>query len=104
MRFQNYVGNRVLTTLTNLLYGSRLTDMETCYKLMHRRIANGLRIESNRFNVEPELTAKILRSGTRILEVPIRYVGRTRSEGKKIGWLDFVSAVWTLLRFRWNRG
>ena len=100
MAFKNWVGNRVLTELTNVLYGSRLTDMETCYKLVRRDVVQGFRIESNRFNVEPELTAKLLMNGTSIVEVPISYVGRTRSEGKKISWLDFVSAVWTLTRLR----
>ena len=78
--------------------------METCYKLIRRDVLAGLTIESNRFNVEPELTAKLLRRGTRILEVPISYVGRTHSEGKKISWSDFVSAVWTLVRLRGRPG
>ena len=100
MAFQNWVGNRVLTGLTNVLYGSRITDMETCYKLMRRSVVATLDIESNRFNVEPELTAKLLKRGVTIFEVPIAYVGRSRSEGKKISWVDFLSAVWTLVRFR----
>ena len=89
MAFKNWVGNRVLTWLTNRLYGSALSDMETCYKVIRRDVLAGLTIESNRFNVEPELTAKLLMRGTRILEVPVSYVGRTHSEGKKISWLDF---------------
>ena len=100
MAFANWVGNRVLTWLTNRLYGSTLSDMETCYKVIRREVLADLTIESNRFNVEPEVTAKLLMRGTRILEVPISYVGRTHSEGKKISWLDFVSAVWTLVRLR----
>ena len=100
MAFKNWAGNRVLTWLTNRLYGSALSDMETCYKLIRRDVLTNLTIESNRFNVEPELTAKLLMGGTRIREVPISYVGRTHSEGKKISWLDFFSAVWTLLRLR----
>ena len=100
MAFKNWVGNRVLTWLTNRLYGSALSDMETCYKVIRRDVLADLTIESNRFNVEPEVTAKLLMRGTRILEVPISYVGRTHSEGKKISWLDFISAVWTLVRLR----
>ena len=100
MAFKNWVGNRVLTWLTNQLYGSTLSDMETCYKVIRRDVLADLTIESNQFNVEPELTAKLLMRGTRIREVPISYVGRTHSEGKKISWLDFISAVWTLIRLR----
>ena len=100
MTLANWVGNRLLTWLTNLLYGSRLTDMETCYKLFRREVVVGLEIKSNRFNVEPELTAKVLKMGTPIYEVPVSYAARTVSEGKKIGWVDFGSAVWTLVRYR----
>ena len=100
MGFKNWVGNRVLTCLTNRLYGSALSDMETCYKVIRRDVLADLTIESNRFNIEPELTAKLLMRGTRILEVPISYVGRTHCEGKKISWLDFVSAIWTLVKLR----
>ncbi|HJO39442.1 MAG: glycosyltransferase family 2 protein [Vicinamibacterales bacterium] len=100
MALRHRAGNRTLTKLTNLLYGSALTDMETCYKLIRRDVANDLRIESDRFNVEPELTAKILMRDTPIVEVPIAYAARTRSEGKKISWMDAVSAVWTLVRLR----
>ena len=104
MAFKNLVGNKLLTGLTNVLYGSQLTDMETCYKLIRRSVVSTLSLEANRFNVEPELTAKLLRLGLPIFEVPISYVGRTRSEGKKISWVDFVSAVWTLLRLRVSPG
>ena len=100
MAYANRVGNRLLTWLTNCLYGSTLSDMETCYKLIRRNVLADLTIESNRFDVEPELTAKLLLRGTHILEVPISYVGRTHSEGKKISWVDFVSAVWILGRLR----
>lgn len=103
MPFPNYVGNRVLTALTNLLFGCSLTDMETCFKLTRRHLLADLTIESNRFNVEPELTAKLLDTGRSIVEIPITYVGRTQSEGKKISWVDFVSAVATLVRYRWAR-
>jgi glycosyltransferase involved in cell wall biosynthesis len=100
MAFKHLAGNRALTLLTNVLYGATLTDMETCYKLIRRDVVADLRIESDRFNVEPELTAKILKRGTAILEVPIAYAARTRLEGKKISWMDAVSAVWTLVRLR----
>ena len=100
MAFQNWVGNRVLTWLTNRLYGAALTDMETCYKLIRRDVLTAITIESNRFNVEPEVTAKLLTNGVRIFEVPVSYVCRTHAEGKKISWLDFISAAWTLVRLR----
>ena len=100
MAFKNWVGNRVLTGLTNVLFGAQLTDMETCYKLIKRDVVQSIDIQSNRFNVEPELTAKLLMKGLRIYEVPASYVGRTTAEGKKISWLDFVSAVWTLVSLR----
>ena len=100
MFFSQRVGNVVLTMLTNLLYGASLTDMETCYKLFAREVVSGMTLTGNRFNVEPELTAKVLRKGLEIVEVPVSYVGRPYAEGKKINWRDFVSAVWTLLRLR----
>jgi len=100
MAFKNWVGNRLLTGLTNLLFGAKLTDMETCYKLIRRDVVQSIDIKSNRFNVEPELTAKLLMKGLRIYEVPASYVGRTSAEGKKISWLDFVSAIWTLVSLR----
>ena len=90
----------MLTGLTNVLFGAQLTDMETCYKLIKRDVVQSIDIQSNRFNVEPELTAKLLMKGLRIYEVPASYVGRTSAEGKKISWLDFVSAVWTLVSLR----
>ena len=100
MFFTQRIGNVVLTWLTNRLYGASLTDMETCYKLFAREVVAGLALTSNRFNVEPELTAKVLRQGFDIVEVPITYTGRRYAEGKKINWRDFVSAVWTLVRLR----
>ena len=98
--FAQRVGNVVLTWLTNLLYGASLTDMETCYKLFARDVVAGMTLTSDRFNVEPELTAKVLRQGLDIVEVPIAYTGRTYTDGKKINGRDFLSAVWTLIRFR----
>jgi glycosyltransferase involved in cell wall biosynthesis len=96
----HYVGNKSLTMLTNLLYGVMLTDMETCYKLLPGNFVRNLTIRSNRFNFEPEITAKILKSGMRIVEVPISYEGRTFEEGKKITWRDGLAALGTLLKFR----
>ena len=105
MFFTQRVGNVILTWLTNVLYGSSLTDMETCYKLFARDVVAGMSLTSNRFNVEPELTAKVLRQGIDIVEVPIAYTGRTYTDGKKINWRDFLSAVWTLVRLRfWPLG
>ena len=100
MFFRQRLGNVVLTWLTSVLYGASLTDMETCYKLFAREVVAGLTLTANRFNVEPELTAKVLRQGIAIVEVPIAYAGRPYAEGKKIHWRDFVSAVWTLFRLR----
>ena len=98
--FWHYTGNRTLTFLSNLFTNLRLTDMETCYKLFARDVMKGFTLVSNRFDVEPELTAKVLRAGLEIEEVPIAYAGRSYREGKKINWRDFVSAIWTLVRFR----
>ena len=100
MSVRHVVGNRLLTGLTNLLYGSALTDMETCYKLVRTSLLRKLGITCNRFDVEPEITAKLLKRGVTIHEVPISYEGRSFAEGKKISYLDFVSAVWTLVRLR----
>ena len=100
MSVRHVVGNRLLTGLTNLLYGSALTDMETCYKLVRTSLLQKLGITCNRFDVEPEITAKLLKRGVTIHEVPISYEGRSFAEGKKISYLDFVSAVWTLVRLR----
>jgi hypothetical protein len=94
--------NRLLSAVTTLLYATRITDMETCYKLIERRLVQGLALRSSGFDIEPELTAKILKRGVRILEVPIRYTGRSRAEGKKIGWRDGARALWTLVRYRFR--
>ena len=96
----HYWGNKLLTLTTNMLFGVMLTDMETCYKLMPGDFARTVEIESSRFNFEPEITAKILKAGLKIREVPISYKGRTHSEGKKITWKDGMSAILTLLKFR----
>jgi len=96
----HYFGNKLLTLLTNLFYGVMLTDMETCYKLMPGDFVRNLKIKSDRFDFEPEITAKILKSGLKIREVPISYSGRAFSEGKKITWRDGFKAVYTLIKFR----
>ena len=100
MLFWHWIGNRVLSLVTNVLYNTTISDMETCYKLFDRRVLDGLTIESNRFEFEPEITAKILRRGYRIYEVPISYNGREFDEGKKITWKDGFGALWALVRFR----
>ncbi|MFZ5424756.1 MAG: glycosyltransferase family 2 protein [Patescibacteria group bacterium] len=96
----HYFGNKFLTIITSILFGVLLTDMETCYKLLPGKFARNVDIKSNRFNFEPEITAKIIRAGLRIKEVPIKYSGRSHSEGKKITWRDGFSAIYTLLKFR----
>ena len=94
------VANKFLTWVTNLLYKSSLTDMETAYKAFRAEIITRLPLKCHRFEFEPEVTAKLLRNGYRIKEVPISYNPRTAAEGKKINWRDGVSAVWTLLKYR----
>lgn len=94
-------GNYLLTVLTNLLYGSELSDMETCYKLIPRKYFLSFKLTCRRFDFEPEVTAKLLKLGVRILEVPVNYKKRGFSEGKKIKWFsDGVGAVWTLVKYR----
>jgi hypothetical protein len=88
--------------MTNVLFGSRLTDMETCYKLMRTDIARGLGLEANRFDIEPEITAKLLRAGHRIIERPVRFEPRSRAQGKKIGWRDGIQAMAVLARHRFR--
>ena len=100
MLFLHWVGNRFLSLVTNVLYNSTLSDMETCYKLFDRRVLDGIRLHADRFDFEPEFTAKVLRRGIRIYEVPISYAGRELSEGKKITWQDGVTALWTLVKYR----
>jgi hypothetical protein len=97
------VANKVLTGVTNGLYGSRITDMETCYKIMRIEVARGLNLEANRFDIEPEITAKVLRQGLRIVERPVRFEPRSRAQGKKIGWRDGVRALQVLARHRFGK-
>jgi glycosyltransferase involved in cell wall biosynthesis len=100
MLFLHWVGNRLLSLVTNVLYNTTLSDMETCYKLVDRSLMLELDLRSNRFDIEPEITAKILKRGIRIYEVPISYTGREFDEGKKITWRDGFAALWTLAKFR----
>jgi glycosyltransferase involved in cell wall biosynthesis len=102
MFLHHWIGNRFLTTITNILFCTTLSDMETCYKLFSRKSLEGIRIRSDRFNFEPEITAKILKKGIRIYEVPISYTGREYEEGKKITWRDGFSALWAILKFRFT--
>ena len=98
--FTHYLGNRILTLATNVLYNTMLTDMETCYKVMRREVLEGLDLRSRGFGIEPELTAKIFKRGYRVYEVPITYDGRGYDEGKKITWKDGLTALWVLIRHR----
>jgi len=101
--FWHSVGNKLLTTLSNAFSDLNLTDMETCYKVMVRKVANRLDLQSRDFGIEPEITQKVARMRARIYEVPISYHGRTYEEGKKIGLKDAFKAVYTILRFwRWK--
>jgi glycosyltransferase involved in cell wall biosynthesis len=100
MLFFHWVGNRFLSLVTNVLYNTTLSDMETCYKLVDRELLLDLGLRCNRFDIEPEITAKILKRGIRIYETPISYTGREFDEGKKITWRDGFAALWTLAKFR----
>lgn len=102
--FWHMVGNRFLTLLSNMLTNLNLTDMETCYKAFRRELLDVITIEENRFGFEPEITAKIARSGARIYEVGISYAGRTYAEGKKIGWRDGISAIRCIIKYNLFRG
>ena len=99
--FWHTVGNRFLTLASNMFTNLNLTDMETCYKMFRREVVQSMRIESRRFGIEPEITAKVARRGYRIFEVPISYYGRTYEEGKKIGLKDAINAFFCILRFRY---
>jgi len=100
MLFWHMVGNKLLSLVTNVLYNTTLSDMETCYKMFARSALDGIRVRSDHFDFEPEITAKVLKKGIRIYEVPISYAGREYSEGKKIHWTDGFSALWTLVKYR----
>ncbi len=100
IRLKTRLQNRAIVMLANLLYGSRLTDVTTAYRLFRTDVIRGIRLESARFEIESEITAKLLRLGIRIVEVPVSYRPRTSAEGKKIRWTDGVSAVLALVRWR----
>lgn len=97
------VMNQALTTLSNMTSGLNLTDMETCYKAFRREVIQSIRLEENRFGIEPELTAKVARGHWRVYEVPISYYGRTYAEGKKIGWKDGVRALYAIAKYGLKR-
>lgn len=98
--FWHYVGNKILTTLSNIFTNLNLNDMETCYKVFRREILDRVEFKSKRFGFEPEFTSKVAKLKCKIYEVPISYSGRDYSEGKKIGWKDGVAAIFHIIRFR----
>ena len=100
--FTHYAGNRFLTLVTNVLYNTMLTDMETCYKVMRTDVLRSMTLDANGFGIEPELTAKIFKRHYRVYEVPITYDGRGYEEGKKITWRDGFVALWVLLKYRFT--
>ena len=97
--FWHYVGNKVLTLLSDIFTNLKLTDMETCYKIFRREVLQDIKLKSDRFGFEPEITAKIAKGNWRVYEVPISYAGRTYAEGKKITWKDGLATLWYILRF-----
>lgn len=101
--FWHSLGNRVLTTLSNMANDLNLTDMETCYKAVRGDLMRSLKLTSERFGIEPEITSQLAQARARIYEVPISYHGRTYEEGKKIGWRDGVEALWLIFKFRFLR-
>ncbi|HSB61586.1 MAG TPA: glycosyltransferase family 2 protein [Vicinamibacteria bacterium] len=98
--FTHYLANLFLNLVTNVLYNTTMTDMETCFKAVRADLLKGLPLKSERFGIEPEITAKLFKRGARVYEVPITYEGRDYSEGKKITWRDGFPALWTLLKYR----
>ncbi len=100
MLFWHMLGNKMLTLVTNILYNTILSDMETCYKVFRADVIKGIPLHSRRFELEPEITAKVLKRGHRIFEVPISYYGREYSEGKKITWREGPKALWTLIKYK----
>ena len=100
MLFWHMLANKLITLLTNVLYNAILSDVETCYKVFRADLIKAIPLRSNRFEIEPEITAKVLKRGHRIYEVPISYTGREYTQGKKIGLKDAFAAVWALLKYR----
>jgi dolichol-phosphate mannosyltransferase len=104
MGFLQYWGNKVINWSVNLAFGSRLTDVETCYQVFRRDALEGVTLENNDFAFTVELTVKLIRSGRKIVEIPIAYIPRGRAEGKKVYWADGFAALWTILKLRLQRG
>lgn len=102
MYFWNMIANKILTLATNLLYNSILSDMETCYKVFRAEVVKNMKLHARGFEFEPEVTAKVLKQGIHIYEVPISYNGREYEEGKKIKWTDAPIALWTLIKYRFT--
>lgn len=98
--FWHFLVNKFLTEITNILFKANLTDMETCYKMLKTDLFKKLNIQAERFDIEVEITAKLLKNKVKILEVPISYKGRSYHEGKKITWKDGISTLWALIKFR----
>ena len=96
----HYFGNMFLTAMTNILYGAKITDMETCYKVFRKEVVRSINLKARRFDFEPEITAKILKKGYKIKEIPINFVGRKFDEGKKITWADGIKALFYLIKYR----
>ncbi|MGB9595129.1 MAG: glycosyltransferase family 2 protein [Candidatus Poribacteria bacterium] len=103
MAFSNFLANKLLTFISNILTGFRITDMETCYKVMKSSTLKELNLISDRFDIEPEITAKLAKKKVRLVEVPISYFGRAHEEGKKINWKDGFSAVYKIFKFRFQK-
>jgi len=103
MFFWHMLGNRFLTLVTNVLYNTILSDMETCYKVFTREVAEQLDLKASGWGFDPEITAQILKRGYRIYEVPISYTGREFAEGKKVNWRDGFTVLWTLIKYRFTR-
>jgi len=100
--FTHYLANLFLNLVTNVLYNTTMTDMETCFKAVRADVLKGLNLKSDRFGIEPEITAKLFKKRARVYEVPITYEGRDYSEGKKISWKDGLPALWTLVKYRFT--
>ena len=100
--FTHYLANLFLNLVTNVLYNTTMTDMETCFKAVRAELLKTLDLKSDRFGIEPEITAKLFKRGARVYEVPITYEGRNYSEGKKISWKDGFPALWTLVKYRFT--
>ena len=98
----SFLANKFLTVLTNILYGTKLTDMETCYKAMKREFVQNIKIKSKKFDMEPEITAKLVKNGAKIKELPINYNARSYSAGKKITYKDGLMAIYALFKYRFS--